>query len=96
MDECKPLPRAAARVVGYGGGGGSRRGGAHTRDQGLTLVHFSAQLERILWHRGAFRDWFGGAWVVFIHGQEVSGGIMKRSIRGCLRCILCQKWLKLS
>ena len=54
MDECKPLPRAAARVVGYRGGGGSRRGGAHTRDgieagdQGLTFVHFSAQLEPCL------------------------------------------------
>ena len=31
-----------------------------TRQQGLTLVHFSAQLKRILWDRGAFRDCIGG------------------------------------
>ena len=29
-------------------------------DQGLTLVHFSAELERILWDRGAFRTHLGG------------------------------------
>ena len=28
--------------------------------QGLTLVHFSAQLTRILSDRGAFRDCLGG------------------------------------
>jgi hypothetical protein len=28
--------------------------------QGLTLVHFSAQLKRILWDRGAFRVCLGG------------------------------------
>jgi hypothetical protein len=28
--------------------------------QGLTLVHFSAQLKRILWDRGAFRGCLGG------------------------------------
>jgi hypothetical protein len=28
--------------------------------QGLTLVHFPAQLERILWDRGAFRGCFWG------------------------------------
>ena len=33
----------------------------------LTLVHFSAQLKRILWDRGAFRGCLGGV-------QEVSGG----------------------
>ncbi len=35
--------------------------------QGLTLVHFSAQLERILWDRGAFRGCLEGVW-------QVSGG----------------------
>ena len=28
--------------------------------QGLTLVHFSAQLKRIMWDRGAFRGCVGG------------------------------------
>jgi len=28
-------------------------------EQGLALVHFSAQLERILWDRGAFRGCLG-------------------------------------
>jgi hypothetical protein len=45
------------------------RGRGHTGPrQGLTLVHFSAQLKRILWDRGAFRDCLGGV-------LEVSGGI---------------------
>jgi hypothetical protein len=34
----------------------------------LTLVHFSAQLKRILWDRGALRGWLVGVY-------EVSGGI---------------------
>jgi len=37
-------------------------------NQGLTLVHFSAQLMRILSDRGAFRDCLGGI-------QGVSRGI---------------------
>ena len=41
---------------------------AGSRWQGLTLVHFSAQLKRILSDRGAFRDCLGGA-------SEVSGGV---------------------
>jgi hypothetical protein len=36
----------------------------------LTLVHFSAQLKRILWDRGAFRDASGGV-------KEVPEGIKK-------------------
>ena len=36
--------------------------------QGLTLVHFSARLKRILRHRGAFGGCFGDV-------EEVSGGI---------------------
>ena len=46
-------------------------------DQGLTLVHFSAQLKRILWDRGAFRVCLGGV--------EKCHGVFK-SIRGCLGC----------
>jgi hypothetical protein len=42
--------------------------GVRGGEQGLTLVHFSAQLKRIMWDGGAFRDCFGGV-------QEVSGGI---------------------
>ena len=37
-------------------------------EQGLSLVHFSAQPKRILSDRGAFRDCLGGV-------QEVSWGI---------------------
>jgi len=36
--------------------------------QGRALVHFSAQLKRLLWDRGAFEGCLGGI-------QEVSGGI---------------------
>jgi hypothetical protein len=43
--------------------------------QGLTLVHFSAQLKRFLWDRGAFRGRSGGA-------LEVSEGM-----KGYLGCI---------
>jgi len=52
--------------------------------QGLTLVHFSAQRERFLWDRGAFRGRLEGVW-------QVLGVFM-----GCLQCILCQKRLRLS
>jgi hypothetical protein len=55
--------------------------------QGLTLVHFSAQLKRILSDRGAFRDCLG----VFRRCQ----GIL-RSIRGCSGYVLCQRRLRLS
>ena len=34
---------------------------AHTRHQGLTLVHFSAQLKRFLWDRGCI---YGLLWGV--------------------------------
>ena len=40
MDEGKPPPPASATVA---------------VEQGLTLVHFSAQLERFLWDRGTLR-----------------------------------------
>ena len=55
--------------------------------QGLTLVHFSAQLKHVLWDRGACRICLGGV-------QEVSGGI--KQYRGVSGCILCQKRLMLS
>ena len=32
-----------------------------TSTQGLALVHFSTQVERILWDRGAFKGCLGGA-----------------------------------
>jgi hypothetical protein len=38
-----------------------------TAAQGLTLVHFSAQLKRILWDMGRLRGFLGGVW-------ELSGG----------------------
>ena len=57
--------------------------------QGRTLVHFSAQLKRVLSHRGAFRDCLGGV-------QEMSGGIKKYQEGACSGCILCQKRLRLS
>jgi len=53
-------------------------------DQGLTLVHFSAQREHFLWDRGLFRGGLGGV----LRGAE--------QIRGYLGCILCQKRFRLS
>jgi hypothetical protein len=44
-----------ARGAGAGAGGGQVPAGR----QGLTLVHFSAQLKRILWDKGAFRGCLG-------------------------------------
>jgi hypothetical protein len=44
--------------------------------QGLTLVHFSAQLKRIMWERGAMKACLGVVW-------EVSGGI--KECQGVLR-----------
>jgi hypothetical protein len=46
------LARALARAGARARPGPRRGAGAR---QGLTLVHISAQLERILWDRGAFR-----------------------------------------
>ena len=37
---------------GGGGGGGGGGAGAAAEDQGLTLVHFSAQRKRFPWDRG--------------------------------------------
>jgi len=74
VDECKPLgpgwrgrpllPRLAVAAAA------SRPAVAAAAGQGLTLVHFSAQLKRILWDRGAFRRCLGGV-------EEVSGGIQE-------------------
>jgi len=47
VDECKPVPGSRGCAAGVESSG--------TMRQGLTLVHFSAQLKRILWDRGAFR-----------------------------------------
>jgi len=55
--------------------------------QGLTLVHFSAQLKRILRDRVRLVVLYG----VFGRCQRVLG-----SIRGCSGCILCRKRLKSS
>jgi hypothetical protein len=55
-----------------------------TARQGLTLVHFSAQLERFVWDRGACRGCSGGV-------EELSEGC-----GGYLRCILRHKRLMLS
>jgi hypothetical protein len=60
--------------------------------QGLTLVHFSAQLKRFLRDRGGigvtFEDCLGGC---FAGAREVSGGV-----GGCKGCISCQIRLRLS
>ena len=56
-------------------------------NQGLTLVHFSAQLKRMLWDRCAIRGCLGGVY-------DVSGGIQE--YQGVFVVILCQKWLRLS
>jgi len=58
----------------------------HTVSQGLTLVHFSAQRKRFLWDKG-------------VHSGNVKGVFSRccaGGIRGYLRCILCQKRLRLS
>ena len=55
--------------------------------QGLTLVHFSAQLKRILWERVL-------AGVVQGVLRRCQGVL--RSVSGCSGCILCQKRLRLS
>ena len=47
-----------------------------TVNQGLALVHFSAEFQRILWDRGAFRGCLGGV-------KVVSGGI--KEYHGVLR-----------
>jgi len=47
-----------------------RRGAprAAPRRQGLTLVHFSAQLKRFVWDRGCIEGLFGGcSWGVWGH-----------------------------
>jgi len=59
---------------------------ARSPQQGLTLVHISAQLKRILWNWGAVRGYLGGVWE--------SGGI--KEYQGVFRVYLRQKWLSLS
>ena len=84
MDECKPLPSSESRVltptpdwlptprilprVRCVSNPRSTNLLSNTIKQGLTLIHFSAQLKRILWNEGAFRGCSGGVW-------ELSGGI---------------------
>jgi len=46
----------------------STDGFAYAADQGLTLLHFSAQLQRFLWDRGCIQGCLGGVY-------PVSGGI---------------------
>jgi len=72
-DECKPLPdRSAARVAGPAGPPAGA--GAWAVGQGLTLVHFSAQLERFVWDRGCAQGLC----------SPCRGGV-----RGCLGCVGC-------
>ena len=52
--------------------------------QGLTIVHFSAQLKRFLWNRGCMKGLLRGC----------LGGVMGHG--GCVGCVLCQKRLRLS
>ena len=49
MDECKPLPPSTHSSWDM-----------HTLNQGLTLVHFSAQLKPLLWDRGSMQGLFRG------------------------------------
>jgi len=39
---------------------GAVHGAGDAAGRGLTLVHFSAELDRILWDRGGFGDCLGG------------------------------------
>jgi hypothetical protein len=90
--ECKPLPRDRdARPL---------RGlhltqerithllEEHARHQGLTLVHFPAQLKHFLWDRGCIEEVFMGC---LAGVQEVSRGITEDAEH-----FLCRKRLKLS
>ena len=57
-------------------------------DQGLTLVHLSAQRKRFRLDRGCIQGVCTG-WLRGVFGAF-------RGIRGCLECILYQKQLRLS
>jgi len=57
-----------------GGGGADVDGGSGGNGRGLTLVHFSAQLERFVWDRGC-------AWGLC---SPCTGGV-----KGCLGCVGC-------
>jgi hypothetical protein len=71
VDECKPLPVMPWCALPSSGSARRDSGkwavraslGFHTRvtsHQGLTLVHFSAQLKHCLWNRGAlFKECLG-------------------------------------
>jgi len=54
VDECKPLPeKATAAAIGAPSNPNRQYSAVVPADwQGLTLVHFSAQLERFVWDRG--------------------------------------------
>jgi len=52
VDECKPLPGTIVRAVEHGPLPSVDEDGFDTTTQGLTLVHFSAELERFLWDKG--------------------------------------------
>jgi len=80
VDECKPLPAMSTPAARSAPTAASRS----AMDQGLALVHFSAQLKRFLRDMGYISGCVGGVWGVL-------GGI-----KGCLGCILCQKRLRLS
>ena len=86
MDECKPLPSIqsarpssmAKRLMEVKWPRAMRRrrtACSEARQQGLTLVHFSAQRKRFLWDRGCieglFRGCSAGVWEVL----GVLGGV---------------------
>jgi len=79
VDECKPLPVSSSALAAR-----TRRTAWLASEQGITLVHFSAQLKRCVWDRGCIQGLFRGC-------LGVSGGIGEY-----VGCILCQKRLRLS
>jgi hypothetical protein len=60
VDECKPLAAGLQHLILGAHAAAARYFHQAAKWQGLTLVHFSAQLKRIVSDRGAFRDCFGG------------------------------------
>jgi len=84
VDECKPLPLICSRRERSRWCSPRAASLFVTGNQGLTLVHVSAQRKRFVWDRGAFRGEFRGC----------LGGV--RGFEGCRGCVLCQKRLRLS
>ena len=82
MDECKPLPTAPSHSIStlswlptYRQVAPFSRSAPRAASQGRTLVHFLAQLKRILWDWGSFIVLFKGCLGGARGYNGVSGGV---------------------